>query len=297
MASIQEVVTLYAEQVPPAYTDEALALRFADEHGERLRYVAAWNKWYIWGGTHWRPDDTLSAFNDARKICRAASAECNKARQRSAIASAKTVAATLGLARADRRLAATVDQWDANDWLLSTPAGTVDLRTGEQRAHQPGDYITKLTAVAPGGTCPAFLRFLAEVTDEDIQLQAFLQRLLGYALTGSTREHGLFFLHGLGANGKSVFVSTVAGREHLYDEPTASRAATLLRVFSGIDPRFKTPKGCVIVEQTLPCPAGWLTSSHPNSSTLTKPSPSSIRRAACMTYALSQLISRRLFQT
>jgi putative DNA primase/helicase len=65
--------------------------------------------------------------------------------------------------------------------------------------------------VAPGGTCPAFLRFLAEVTDEDVQLQAFLQRLLGYALTGSTREHGLFFLHGLGANVKSVFVSTVAG--------------------------------------------------------------------------------------
>ena len=55
--------------------------------------------------------------------------------------------------------------------LVRTPAGTVDLRTGEQRTHQPGDYITKLTAVAPGGTCPAFLRFLAEVTDEDADLR------------------------------------------------------------------------------------------------------------------------------
>ena len=211
MADIVDIAALYAEKVPPAYTDEALALRFAEQHAERLRYVAAWNKWLVWCGTHWRQDETLLALSEARKICRAASAECNKGKQRAAIASATTVAATLSLARADRRLAATIDQWDSDPWLLSTPAGTVDLRTGEQRPHRPDDYITRLTAAAPGGTCPAFLRFLDEVTGEDVQLAAFLQRLLGYALTGSTREHGLFFLHGLGANGKSVFVSTVAG--------------------------------------------------------------------------------------
>ena len=58
-------------------------------------------------------DDTLSAFDDARKICRTASAECNRDSLKKAIASAKTVAAVLSLARADRRLAATVDQWDS----------------------------------------------------------------------------------------------------------------------------------------------------------------------------------------
>ena len=209
MDNVTDLTARLPERVPPAHSEEALALAFAAEHADRLRYVAAWNKWLIWSGTHWRPDDTRSVFNDSRKVCR--SAACNKARQRNVIASAKTVAATLTLACADRRLAATADQWDADPWLLATPAGTIDLRTGDQRAHQPGDFITKMTSVAPGGTCPTFLRFLAEVTDGDIQLQDFLKRLCGYALTGSTKEHALFFLHGLGANGKSVFVSTVTG--------------------------------------------------------------------------------------
>ena len=196
---------------PPAFTDEALALRFAEKHADRLRYVAGWNKWYIWTGTHWRQDDTLNAFDDARKICRIASAECNKDKIKKAIASAKTVAAVYSLARADRRLAATVEQWDADDWLLNTPSGTVDLHTGKRRAHRTNDYITKLTAVDPLPGCPMFLRFLAEVTADNRELQAFLQRLLGYSLTGSIREHILAFFYGLGANGKSVLLNTVSG--------------------------------------------------------------------------------------
>ena len=80
------------------------------------------------------------------------------------------------------------------------------------RAHRPGDHITKLTAVGPGGACPNFLRFLSEVTGDDLQLQDFLKRLCGYALpTGSVKRHAHLFLHGLGANGKSVFISTIAG--------------------------------------------------------------------------------------
>jgi putative DNA primase/helicase len=196
---------------PPAFTDESIALRFAEKHADRLRYVAIWNKWYVWSGTYWRQDNTLNAFDDARKICRAASAECNSPKVAKAIASAKTVVAVLSLARADRRLAATVDQWDKDDWLLNTPGGTVDLKTGDSRAHCPGDYITKTTAVAPGGDCPRFRKFLAEITDRNEELQSFLQRLLGYSLTGSIREHALAFFYGLGANGKSVLIITISG--------------------------------------------------------------------------------------
>ena len=79
------------------------------------------------------------------------------------------------------------------------------------RPHSPDDYITKRTAVAPGDGCPLWRTFLARVTDDDIQLQAFLQRAIGYALTGFTRDHAMFFLYGLGANGKSVFLNTVTG--------------------------------------------------------------------------------------
>lgn len=165
----------------------------------------------MWDGTCWRLDETLQHYNLARAICRAASAACNNKKVASSLASAKTVAAVVSLARSDRRLAATIDQWDADPWLLNTPGGVVDLHTGKARPHSTIDYMTKITAAAPGGDCPLWLAFLDRVTGGDAELAAFLQRAVGYALTGSTREHALFFVHGIGANGKSVFVSTISG--------------------------------------------------------------------------------------
>ena len=202
--------TFCIESRPPEFSDECLALRFADRHANEVRYVDLWSKWLIWDGQRWSVDETRKAFDLSREICRAASAECND-KSAKLLASAKTVAATLSLARADRRHAATVDQWDADPWLLNTPGGIIDLRTGERRTATPDDHMTKMTTVAPRGTCPRFLAFLGEVTGGDQTLQAFLQRMFGYALTGTTQEHALFFLYGTGANGKSVLINTVAG--------------------------------------------------------------------------------------
>jgi putative DNA primase/helicase len=126
------------------------------------------------------------------------------------IAAAQTVTAIERLARADRRHAATVEQWDADLWLLNTPEGTVDLRTGELREHRRDDYITKITKSGPGGYRPLWLQFLDRITAGDSELQSFLKRLVGYSLTGSTSEQALFFLYGTGANGKSVFLSTIS---------------------------------------------------------------------------------------
>jgi len=194
---------------PPDYTDESLALRFADRHKASLRYVAGWGKWMVWGGCRWQADDTMLAFDRARTVCREASAACERPRIAAAVASKKAVAAVESLAKADRRLAATVDQWDADPWLLNTPGGVVDLRTGGIRPGEPADMMTKATAVAPGGECGLWRRFLATVTGDDAELQAFLQRVAGYALTGSTREHALFFLYGTGGNGKGVFLNSL----------------------------------------------------------------------------------------
>ena len=105
---------------PPEFTDEALALRFTALHKDRLRYVATWGRWLIWNGAVWRFDDTMRAFDLSRAICRQAAGECNKPKVASMIASAKTVAAVERLAKADRRHAATVDQWDAMPWLLAS---------------------------------------------------------------------------------------------------------------------------------------------------------------------------------
>lgn len=196
---------------PPEFSDEALALAFATAHADDLRYVAKLNKWMIWDGKVWWPDDTLRAFDLARAACRAAAARAPDKRVAASIASAKTSAAVERLAKADRRLAATTDQWDADPWLLNTPAGIIDLRSGQTAPHSAAMYMTKITAVAPGGECSTWFAFLDRVTGGDVELQNFFQRFVGYALTGSTREHALAFHHGTGANGKSVFTGAVAG--------------------------------------------------------------------------------------
>ena len=194
---------------PPQLSDEGLALRFTATHAHEARYVAQWGKWLFWDGCRWKPDVTLAAFDQARAICREASTEAPPVLRR-VIASSGTVAAVVNLARSDRRHAALADQWDADPWLLNTPVGIVDLRTGGVAPHEPALYISKMTACAPAsGDCPGWLRFLERVTGGNGELQAYLARVAGYALTGSIREHALFFLHGAGANGKGVFINTL----------------------------------------------------------------------------------------
>jgi putative DNA primase/helicase len=203
---------LYA--LPPEFSDEALALRFAKAHANDLRFTAAWGRWLVWDGARWRFDDTLHAFDMVRRTCREASAECNDKSPKVApsLASAKTVAAVERLAKSDRRIAATIEQWDADPWLLNTPSGVVDLlRSGKVRPARPADYMTKVTAIAPGGDCPQWLAFLDHIFDDNQDLVSYVQRVLGYGLTGLTREHALFFGYGTGANGKGVLLSTTAG--------------------------------------------------------------------------------------
>jgi putative DNA primase/helicase len=199
-----------ADARPPEFSDEALALHFAEKHADDLRYVAAWGKWLVWTGKYWPRDDTLLAFDWVRAECRAASALAERANVKRDLASAQTVAAVERLAKADRRLAATVDQWDADPWLLNTPGGTVDLRNGKLRQHRSEDYITKITAVTPRkGRRRRWLVFLRRIMAGDRELIQYLQRVAGYALTGDIREHALFFFHGTGANGKGVLISTL----------------------------------------------------------------------------------------
>jgi putative DNA primase/helicase len=197
---------------PPAFTDEALALRFADKHASNLRYVDVWGRWLTWDGIRWQFDDTLAAYDLVRETCRIASAECNRENVAAALASAKTVAAVERLARSDRRLAATVDQWDVDPWLLNTPGGIVDLRSGKKFAHRANAYMTKITAVAPQeGSTPVWEAFLRRVTRDDDKLVPFLRRMAGYSLTASTKAHSLFFMYGVGANGKSTFINALTG--------------------------------------------------------------------------------------
>jgi putative DNA primase/helicase len=200
----------------PLTTEDALALAFARAHAHALRHVAAWSKWLFWDDQRWACDETLVVFDLVRRQCRAARealpADAPE-KLRAILSRASTVAAVERLAKSDRRLAATVDQWDADPGLLNTPAGLIDLRTGELRPHDPGEYCTRITAVAPDFSAGRQLwtRFIDEATLGDRGLQRFLQQVAGYCLTGDVREHALFFLYGSGGNGKSVFLNVLAG--------------------------------------------------------------------------------------
>jgi putative DNA primase/helicase len=196
------------DDLSPEFSEDALALEFTSRHGHKLRYCAQWGSWLEWDGTRWRFEKTLHAYDLARAVAREFANISDKNGKK--IASGGTVAAIEKLARSDRRHAATVEIWDADAWLLNTPGGIVDLHTGNMLPHDPARYMTKITAVAPAGECPLWLRFLDEITGKNKELQEFLQRVAGYCLTGSTREHALFFAYGTGSNGKGVFLNTIS---------------------------------------------------------------------------------------
>jgi putative DNA primase/helicase len=101
--------------------------------------------------------------------------------------------------------------FDSDPYLLGVPGGVVDLRTGKMREALRTEYVTRSTAVAPRWSEPRlWKKFLAEATGGDVPMQAYLQVMAGYFLTGSTNAHALFFLFGAGKNGKSVFVDVLA---------------------------------------------------------------------------------------
>jgi putative DNA primase/helicase len=195
-------------------TEDALALAFTRRYHRDWRYVATWGRWLVWDGCRWRTEDTLAATDLIRSVCRHAALKAANPKVAAKLASASTVSGVERLARADRRHAATTDEWDADPWLLNTPGGVVDLKTGRTRANERADRMTKITTATPRGKCPQWTAFLADITGGDAELQAYLQRMVGYCLTGVTSAHALFFLYGTGANGKSVFAnvaSTILG--------------------------------------------------------------------------------------
>lgn len=187
-------------------SEDGIALEFARRHEATLRYCHSTGAWYEWSGASWRLDETERAFSWARDLCRELNTQGLARLKKISTASAVEKAC-----RADQRLAVTAAVWDQDPWLLGTPGGVVDLRTGEVRPAAAGDFITKQTAVAPGDSSEPeqWLKFLAEVTQNDQELIGFLQRIAGYALTADIREHALFYIYGPGGNGKGVFERTI----------------------------------------------------------------------------------------
>ena len=211
---IREV--LLSQPEPLGISDDDLARLFTKRHRDELRYVPAWGKWLLWDGNHWAIDERRRVFDLARAICReqmeallaTTDNEGKRQRIRAQLGSKSTTWNVVALASTDPVHSVAVEMLDADPWKLNTPGGILDLRTGAIEPHDPAALHTKVTAAAPGGECPEFMRFLERVIP-DAAVRDYLQRLAGYALTGSAREHVLPFAYGTGRNGKGTLFHTL----------------------------------------------------------------------------------------
>ena len=102
------------------FTEDALALRFSEQHKNDLRFIATKNSWLKWNEARWYAEATYLAFDLARQSCRAAAQEFGNGKKPGSVYSAKTIAAVERMAKADRRQATTIDEWDADDFTFNT---------------------------------------------------------------------------------------------------------------------------------------------------------------------------------
>lgn len=213
----------------PKLTELGNGERLARMFGKELRYVHAWKAWLRWEGTHWRRDQVgiemakaklvvYALFEDAARLAKLAASGDERvtgvagAMAKFAVLSSKAGAlrAAATLAQSEIPIAATPDVFDRDPWMLNVANGTIDLRTGELRPHEQEDMITMLAAVEfdPAALCPHWEEFLQRILP-DVEVRAFMQRFLGYSLTGDTSEQVVVFLYGGGANGKSTLLGVV----------------------------------------------------------------------------------------
>lgn len=200
-------------------SDTGNAERFAAQHRDRARYVDPLRQWFVWDGRHWKPDARgaveLLAKETVRSLYTALAIEVDDdTRKRLRTHAAKSESRQgrenmLALARAE--VAAAPDDFDRDPWLFNVANGTLDLRTGKLQAHEPRDMLTKVVDIAydPAAACPTFDRFLARVLGDSPDLISYVQKAVGYSLSGSVQEQCFFFLHGEGANGKSTLADVL----------------------------------------------------------------------------------------
>lgn len=198
------------ESAAPEFSDDALVQLFVRECGRDWLHVALWGQWYRWTGKVWKRDTVGAVVQAVRIVCRDAALKNNKPPDQRRLASAKTILAVARIAATDPVIATDVDELDQHLMLLNTPEGIIDLETGTVAPHQRSLLLTQMTKASLGGGCHTWMRFLQTITGDDTDLMAYLARVAGYCLTGHTNEQAFFLLHGLGANGKSVFLQTLA---------------------------------------------------------------------------------------
>lgn len=202
-------------------TDTGNAERLIRDIGDNLKYCPERKLWIIWDGKHWEWDDNTKIMalvkDTARGIYKEAAEEPDddkrKEKYKHAVAteSESRRRAMVNLAVSENGIPVKLNQIDNNDWLLNCTNGTINLKTGELQKHSKNDLISVLLPIEYQSEfkCELWLKFLDKITGGNKELIKYLQRSVGYSLTGDTREQCIFFLYGLGRNGKSTFISTI----------------------------------------------------------------------------------------
>jgi putative DNA primase/helicase len=208
-----------ADPVPAEpWSELGYARRLISVYGDELRYVPQWRRWLVWDGKRWAHDTTGQSARwmkaIARRVTSHAMALPDERERKAAVSlarrgeSAAGVAGALTLAGTEQEIVVGPDDLDADPFLLNCANGTLDLRTGELRGHDPADLLTKMTGAAfrPAAAGPEFAKFIERV-QPDPAMRDYLARLLGHGMEGRVVSHILPIFHGDGANGKGTLIN------------------------------------------------------------------------------------------
>ena len=237
-------------------TELGNAERFADEHGADVRYVPSLKKWIAYDGRRWKIGADEQIRQLAHKTAKnlyvlAAKEQDNDVAGRIAkwaAQSCKSSSITAMLKEASAILAIDIAKLDADPMLFNCANCTINFHTGGVQQHYKADFITKITEVPfhPDAEAPLFEQVVNTAFKGNVNLIQFVQKYLGYAMTGSIREQCIAILHGTGANGKSTILNAAA--EALGEYAQTTRPETLMaKRDSGIPSDVAKLKGARLV--------------------------------------------------
>lgn len=197
-------------------TDDSNARALIAEYGQQLRYHVDRSRWLTWAGQCWeeQPNHGGAAKELAKRLARRlpdhGDEPAKLLRHKRYSLSERGLNAMLATSRTDPAVSVSTDDLDAHPWELNTPAGIIDLHTGELQPSDPARLHTRSTSCAPDPDADQgpWQEFLAQ-TFPDPDVRAYVQLLAGYSAVGEVREHILPFAHGEGGNGKGVFLETL----------------------------------------------------------------------------------------
>lgn len=201
-------------------TDLGNAERLIRLFGKDIKFCKDIGGWLLWDGSRWKNDTTGQIISLAKKSVRKfyveaseiADSDIRKAVLSHAKRSESLQRISAMVTLAQHMVAIEPQVLDDDYWLLNCKNGVIDLKTGQLLPHDSSRNITKMAPVAfdPDAKCPAFEKFISEVFDKNDNLIRFMQRFLGYSLTGDTREQVFAVAHGAqGSNGKGTLLNLV----------------------------------------------------------------------------------------